>query len=206
MHTLLVIHPNPERRSQLCQHVSKHYRPLEADTLEQAVEQLKQHPVELILCASPQSEQALLDFLKLLHQRNSSICTVLLANPLTSTQYREIINLQLVHSILPLDATPDLINQHLEQALAQRTKTRSSAPDPAQAAPLHLPHWSHRLKQTAEASMRSSGTILSTLISITLITALVAMGVGILILLILYFTKTLLGIDLLENLHLFSRH
>jgi DNA-binding NtrC family response regulator len=183
------------------------YEVFEASSAEEGVEVLRKHPVKVIVCDHYLPGENGLDFLMRLKKRNPKVKAILVSAALETADFIKAINEGLLFRYIPKPMSARNVRAAVEEAfrlveMEHLMEQKSLEEAQFNQRLKHMPYWIRRLESMTSSILRSSGTILGTMLTIVLIVAMVALGVGILVILILYFNKTITGVDAMEGFHL----
>ncbi|QHI68228.1 response regulator [Tichowtungia aerotolerans] len=187
------------------------YTLYQAGSAEEAVEVLRGRNVKAILCDHVLPGQTGLDFLIALRQRNARIKSVLFSAALETEQFIKAINHGQVFRFIKKPASPtdilsavrEAIRQYDIEDLQQQIQIDQKDID-KQLYSTAAPYWLYRLRVIAQQSFRYGAPLFGNVLALLLALGVIALSVGICIMLILYFVKSYLGIDILHNSHLFN--
>jgi DNA-binding NtrC family response regulator len=189
--------------------LQKEYVLYQAESAEEAVEVLRGRHVKAILCDHVLPGQSGLDFLITLKQRNSQIKSVLFSAALETEQFIKAINHGQIFRFIKKPASPADIQQavreavrqyDIEQIQQQLLENQKNIDKQIYSAP----YWLYRLRVIAQQSFRYGAPLFGNILALMLALGVIALSVGICIMLIIYFVKSYLGIDLLHQSHFLS--
>lgn len=187
------------------------YTLYQAGSAEEAVEVLRGRHVKAILCDHVLPGQNGLDFLITLRQRNARIKSVLFSAALETDQFIKAINHGQVFRFIKKPASPtdilsavrEAIRQYDIEDLQQQIQIDQKDID-KQLYGSVAPYWLYRLRVIAQQSFRYGAPLFGNVMALLLALGVIGLSVGICIMLIIYFVKSYLGIDILHNTHLFQ--
>ena len=190
--------------------LQKDYTLYQASSAEEAIEMLRGRHVKAILCDHVLPGQTGLDFLITLRQRNKQIKSVLFSAALETEQFIKAINHGEVFRFIKKPASPDdiagvvhdAIRQYDIEDLQQQLLIDQKDID-KQIYSTAAPYWLYRLRVIAQQSFRYGAPLFGNVLALLLALGVIALSVGICIMLILYFVKSYLGIDIFSQSHLF---
>jgi DNA-binding NtrC family response regulator len=185
----------------------KEYTLYQAGSAEEAVEVLRGRHVKAILCDHILPGQSGLDFLVALKQRNPQIKSVLFSAALETGQFIKAINEGQVFRFVKKPASPADIQQAVREAVRQydiETLQQQLLRDQKDIDKqiYSAPYWLYRLRVIAQQSFRYGAPLFGNILALMLALGVLALSVGICIMLIIYFVKSYLGIDIFQG-HLF---
>lgn len=185
----------------------KEYTLYQAGSAEEAVEVLRERHVKAILCDHILPGQSGLDFLVALKQRNPQIKSVLFSAALETGQFIKAINEGQVFRFVKKPASPADIQQAVREAVRQydiETLQQQLLRDQKDIDKqiYSAPYWLYRLRVIAQQSFRYGAPLFGNILALMLALGVLALSVGICIMLIIYFVKSYLGIDIFQG-HLF---
>ncbi len=190
--------------------LQKEYILYQAGSAEEAVEVLRGRQVKAILCDHVLPGQSGLDFLIALKQRNAQIKSVLFSAALETEQFIKAINHGQVFRFVKKPASPTDIQQAVREAvrqydieLLQQQLLRDQKDIDKQM--YSAPYWLYRLRVIAQQSFRYGAPLFGNLLALILALGVIALSVGVCIMLIIYFVKSYLGIDIFSQSHLIGR-
>ena len=185
------------------------YTLYQAGSAEEAVEVLRGRHVKAILCDHVLPGQNGLDFLITLRQRNARIKSVLFSAALETDQFIKAINHGEVFRFIKKPASPadilsavsEAIRQYDIEDLQQQILVDQKDID-KQVYSTMAPYWLYRLRVIAQQSFRYGAPLFGNVLALMLALGVIGLSVGVCIMLIIYFVKSYLGIDLTPG-HLF---
>ena len=185
----------------------KEYTLYQAGSAEEAVEVLRGRHVKTILCDHILPGQSGLDFLVTLKQRNPQIKSVLFSAALETELFIKAINEGQVFRFIKKPASPADIQQAVREAVRQydiETLQQQLLRDQKDIDKqiYSAPYWLYRLRVIAQQSFRYGAPLFGNILALMLALGVLALSVGICIMLIIYFVKSYLGIDIFQG-HLF---
>jgi DNA-binding NtrC family response regulator len=190
--------------------LQKEYTLYQAGSAEEAVEVLRGRHVKAILCDHILPGQSGLDFLVTLKQRNSQIKSVLFSAALETDLFIKAINHGQIFRFVKKPASPADIQQAVREAvrqydieILQQQLLRDQKDIDKQV--YSAPYWLYRLRVIAQQSFRYGAPLFGNLLALILALGVIALSVGICIMLIIYFVKSYLGIDIFSQSHLINR-
>ncbi|MGE4489079.1 MAG: response regulator [Kiritimatiellales bacterium] len=189
--------------------LQKEYVLYQAESAEEAVEVLRGRHVKAILCDHVLPGQSGLDFLITLKQRNSQIKSVLFSAALETEQFIKAINHGQIFRFIKKPASPADIQQAVREAVRQYDieQIQQQLLDNQKNIDKQIysaPYWLYRLRVIAQQSFRYGAPLFGNILALMLALGVIALSVGICIMLIIYFVKSYLGIDLLHQSHFLS--
>ena len=179
------------------------YTCLTAVSVEQAKQVLQKEPVKVMLLAEQLPGGKGLDFVRASHRLKPQIKTVLLAEQADMKPIITAFNEGCIFRCLLLPADPETLARAVKDALRRYEMDRIQQELSAHAEKIDLyvhsmPYWLHRLKlivsEGARPLVMGTGLILGA--------GLLILVLGVSILLLLYYLKSMLGIDFFEHRHL----
>ena len=187
--------------------LQKEYTLYQAESSEEAVEVLRGRHVKAILCDHILPGQSGLDFLTALKQRNPQIKSVLFSAALETNLFIKAINEGQIFRFVKKPASPADIQQAVREAVRQydiETLQQQLVRDQKDIDKqiYSAPYWLYRLRVIAQQSFRYGAPLFGNLLALMLGLGVLALSVGICIILIIYFVKSYLGIDIFQG-HLF---
>jgi DNA-binding NtrC family response regulator len=184
--------------------LQKEYTLYQAESAEEAVEVLRGRHVKAILCDHILPGQSGLDFLIALKQRNAQIKSVLFSAALETEQFIKAINEGQVFRFVKKPASPADIQQAVREAIRQydiemlqQQLLRDQKDIDKQV--YSAPYWLYRLRVIAQQSFRYGAPLFGNILALMLALGVLALSVGICIMLIIYFVKSYLGIDIFQG-------
>ncbi|MDK2857120.1 MAG: hypothetical protein PWQ29_844 [Verrucomicrobiota bacterium] len=190
--------------------LQKEYTLYQAGSSEEAIEVLRGRHVKAILCDHVLPGQSGLDFLITLKQRNPQIKSVLFSAALEVEQFIKAINEGQIFRFIKKPASPTDIQQAVRAAVRQydiealqQQLLRDQKDIDKQV--YSAPYWLYRLRVVARQSFRYGAPLFGNILALMLALGVIALSVGICIILIIYFVKSYLGIDIFPQSHLLSR-
>lgn len=190
--------------------LQKEYTLYQAGSAEEAVEVLRGRHVKAILCDHILPGQSGLDFLITLKQRNAQIKSVLFSAALETEQFIKAINEGRVFRFVKKPASPADIQQAVREAVRQydieslQQQLLLNQKDIDKQI-YSAPYWLYRLRVIAQQSFRYGAPLFGNLLALMLALGVIALSVGICIMLIIYFVKSYLGIDIFSQSHFLGR-
>jgi DNA-binding NtrC family response regulator len=185
------------------------YTLYQAGSAEEAVEVLRGRHVKAILCDHVLPEQSGLDFLIALRQRNAHIKSVLFSAALETDLFIKAINHGQIFRFIKKPASPADILSAVREAIRQydiediQRQLQIDRKDiDKQLYGTVAPYWLYRLRVIAQQSFRYGAPLFGNVLALMLALGVIALSVGICIMLIIYFVKSYLGIDILHGSHL----
>jgi len=185
----------------LCRVLQKEYVIYQAGSSEEAVEVLRGRQVKAILCDHILPGQSGLDFLITLKQRNAQIKSVLFSAALETDLFIKAINHGQIFRFIKKPASPTDIQQAVREAVRQydietlqQQLLRDQKDIDKQV--YSAPYWLYRLRVIAQQSFRYGAPLFGNILALMLALGVLALSVGICIMLIIYFVKSYLGIDI----------
>ncbi len=194
----------------LCKVLQKEYTVYQAGSAEEAVEVLRGRQVKAILCDHVLPGRSGLDFLIDLKQRNTQIKSVLFSAALETEQFIKAINQGQIFRFIKKPASPadilqavnDAVRQYDIEALQQQLLRDQKNIDKQV---YSAPYWLYRLRVIARQSFRYGAPLFGNILALMLALGVLALSVGICIMLIIYFVKSYLGIDIFGDSHFMAR-
>ena len=190
--------------------LQKEYTLYQAESSEEAVEVLRGRHVKAILCDHILPGQSGLDFLISLQQRNPMIKSVLFSAALETDLFIKAINEGRIFRFVKKPAAPADIQQAVREAvrqydieMLQQQLARDQKDIDKQI--YSAPYWLYRLRVVASQSFRYGAPLFGNIMALLLALGVLALSVWICIMLIIYFVKSYLGIDIFGQSHLFTR-
>lgn len=193
----------------LCRVLQKEYIIYQAGSAEEAVEVLRGRHVKAILCDHILPGQSGLDFLVTLKQRNTQIKSVLFSAALETDHFIKAINEGQIFRFVKKPASPADIQQAVREAVRQydietiQQQLMEHQKDIDKQV-YSAPYWLYRLRVIAQQSFRYGAPLFGNILALMLGLGVVALSVGICIMLIIYFVKSYLGIDIFSQSHFMS--
>lgn len=190
--------------------LQKEYILYQAESAEEAVEVLRGRQVKAILCDHVLPGQSGLDFLIALKQRNAQIKSVLFSAALETEQFIKAINQGQIFRFIKKPASPADIQQAVREAVRQydiemlQTQLLRDQKDIDKQV-YSAPYWLYRLRVVASQSFRYGAPLFGNVLAMMLALGVLALSVGICIMLIIYFVKSYLGIDIFSQSHFLHR-
>lgn len=190
--------------------LQKEYVIYQAGSSEEAVEVLRGRHVKAILCDHILPGQSGLDFLITLKQRNAQVKSVLFSAALETEQFIKAINEGQIFRFVKKPASPADIQQAVREAVRQydiemlQQQLVENQKDIDKQV-YSAPYWLYRLRVIAQQSFRYGAPLFGNLLALMLGLGVVALSVGICIMLIIYFVKSYLGIDIFSQSHFMGR-
>jgi DNA-binding NtrC family response regulator len=189
--------------------LQKEYILFQAGSAEEAVEVLRGRSIKAVLCDHVLPGQTGLDFLITLQQRNPKIKSVLFSAALETDLFIKAINEGRIFRFIKKPASPadiqqavrDAVRQHDIEAIQQQLILDQSDIDKQV---YSAPYWLYRLRVVAKQSFRYGAPLFGNILALMLALGVIALSVGVCILLIVYFVKSYLGIDIFGDRHLFG--
>jgi DNA-binding NtrC family response regulator len=186
--------------------LQKEYVIYQAGSAEEAVEVLRGRNIKAILCDHVLPGQSGLDFLVTLKQRNAQIKSVLFSAALETDLFIKSINEGQIFRFIKKPASPADIQQAVREAvrqydiesLQQQLLLNQKEID-KQA--YSAPYWLYRLRVISQQSFRYGAPLFGNILALMLALGVLALSVGICIMLIIYFVKSYLGIDIFSQSH-----
>jgi len=184
--------------------LQKEYALYQAGSAEEAIEVLRGRHVKAILCDHVLPGQSGLDFLITLKQRNSQIKSVLFSAALETEQFIKAINEGQVFRFVKKPASPADIQQAVREAVRQydieslQQQLLINQKDIDKQV-YSAPYWLYRLRVIAQQSFRYGAPLFGNILALMLALGVIALSVGICIMLIIYFVKSYLGIDIFQG-------
>ena len=184
--------------------LQKEYTLYQAGSAEEAIEVLRGRHVKAILCDHVLPGQSGLDFLITLKQRNSQIKSVLFSAALETEQFIKAINEGQVFRFVKKPASPADIQQAVREAVRQydieslQQQLLVNQKDIDKQV-YSAPYWLYRLRVIAQQSFRYGAPLFGNILALMLALGVIALSVGICIMLIIYFVKSYLGIDIFQG-------
>jgi DNA-binding NtrC family response regulator len=194
----------------LCRVLQKDYVIYQAESAEDAVEVLRGRHIKAILCDHILPGQSGLDFLITLQQRNPLIKSVLFSAALETDLFIKAINEGRIFRFIKKPASPADIQQAVREAVRQydietiqQQLLRDQKDIDKQV--YSAPYWLYRLKVISQQSFRYGAPLFGNILALMLALGVLALSVGICIMLIIYFVKSYLGIDIFHQGHFLTR-
>jgi DNA-binding NtrC family response regulator len=194
----------------LCRVLQKEYVIYQAGSSEEAVEVLRGRHVKAILCDHILPGQSGLDFLITLKQRNAQIKSVLFSAALETDLFIKAINHGQIFRFIKKPASPTDIQHAVREAVRQydietlqQQLLRDQKDIDKQV--YSAPYWLYRLRVIAQQSFRYGAPLFGNILALMLALGVLALSVGICIMLIIYFVKSYLGIDIFSQSHFIGR-
>lgn len=188
----------------------KEYTLYQASSAEEAIEVLRGRKIKAILCDHVLPGQNGLDFLITLRQRNTRIKCVLFSAALETEQFIKAINEGQIFRFIKKPASPADIQAAVREAVRQydieklQTQVLSDQKSIDKKVYQTLaPYWLYRLRIIAQQSFRYGAPLFGNILALLLALGVIGLSIGICIILIIYFVKSYLGIDLTPG-HLFQ--
>lgn len=184
------------------------YTLYQAGSAEEGVEVLRGRHVKAILCDHVLPGQSGLDFLIALRQRNARIKSVLFSATLETEQFIKAINHGEIFRFVKKPASPadilsavrEAIRQYEIEDLQQQIQIDQKGID-KQLYGTVAPYWLYRLRVIAQQSFRHGAPLFGNVLTLLLALGVIALSVGVCIMLIIYFVKSYLGIDIFSGSH-----
>ena len=190
--------------------LQKDYTLYQAGSAEEAIEVLRGRHVKAILCDHVLPGQTGLDFLITLRQRNTQIKSVLFSAALDTDLFIKAINHGEIFRFIKKPASPTDILGTVREAIRQydiemlqQDLLNNQADIDKQIYRTAAPYWLYRLRVIAQQSFRYGAPLFGNVLALLLALGVIALSVGICIMLIIYFVKSYLGIDIFSQQHLF---
>ena len=188
--------------------LQKEYVIYQAGSSEEAVEVLRGRNIKAILCDHVLPGQSGLDFLVTLKQRNAQIKSVLFSAALETDLFIKAINHGQILRFIKKPASPadiqqavrEAVRQYDIEALQQQLVLNQKDIDKQV---YSAPYWLYRLRVISQQSFRYGAPLFGNILALMLSLGVLALSVGVCIMLIIYFVKSYLGIDLFSQSHLF---
>ncbi len=186
--------------------LQKEYTIYQAESAEDAVEVLRGRQVKAILCDHILPGQTGLDFLVTLKQRNSQIKSVLFSAALDTDLFIKAINHGQIFRFIKNPASPADIQQAVREAVRQydieaiQQQLVLNQKDIDKQV-YSAPYWLYRLKVISRQSFRYGAPLFGNILALMLALGVIALSIGICIMLIIYFVKSYLGIDIFHQSH-----
>jgi DNA-binding NtrC family response regulator len=190
--------------------LQKEYTLYQAGSAEEAVEVLRGRHVKAILCDHVLPGQSGLDFLVTLKQRNTQIKSVLFSAALDTDLFIKAINHGQIFRFVKKPASPADIQQAVREAVRQydieslQQQLMENQKDIDKQV-YNSPYWLYRLRVIAQQSFRYGAPLFGNILALMLALGVIALSVGICIMLIIYFVKSYLGIDIFHQSHFLTR-
>lgn len=191
--------------------LQKEYTLYQAGSAEEAIEVLRGRQVKAILCDHVLPGQSGLDFLISLRQRNAQIKSVLFSAALETEQFIKAINHGVIFRFIKKPASPADILGAVREATRQydieeiqKQILMDQKDIDKQVYHTAAPYWLYRLRVIAQQSFRYGAPLFGNVLALLLALGVIALSVGICIMLIIYFVKSYLGIDIFSQSHLFQ--
>jgi DNA-binding NtrC family response regulator len=192
--------------------LQKDYTLYQAGSAEEAIEVLRGRHVKAILCGHVLPGQNGLDFLIALRQHNTQVKSVLFSAALETEQFIKAINHGEIFRFIKKPASPadiagvvrEAVRQYDIEALQQQLIVDQANID-KQIYSTAAPYWLYRLRVIAQQSFRYGAPLFGNVLALLLALGVIALSVGICIMLIVYFVKSYLGIDIFSQSHLIGR-
>ena len=194
----------------LCRVLQKEYIIYQAASAEEAVEVLRGRNIKAILCDHVLPGQSGLDFLVTLKQRNAQIKSVLFSAALETDLFIKAINHGQIFRFIKKPASPTDILQAVREAVRQydieslQQQLAINQKDIDRQV-YSAPYWLYRLKVISQQSFRYGAPLFGNILALMLALGVLALSIGVCIMLIIYFVKSYLGIDIFHNSHLITR-
>lgn len=190
--------------------LQKEYTLYQAGSAEEAVEVLRGRHVKAVLSDHVLPGTSGLDFLIALKQRNPQVKSVLFSAALETEQFIKAINHGQIFRFIKKPASPADIQQAVHEAvrqydieMLQQQLMRDQKEIDKQL--YRSPYWLYRLRVISQQSFRYGAPIFGNILALMLALGVLALSVGICIILIIYFVKSYLGIDIFGQSHFISR-
>lgn len=186
--------------------LQKDYTLYQAASAEEAIEVLRGRQIKAIVCDHVLPGQNGLDFLVALRQRNPRIKSVLFSAALDVDQFIKAINQGEIFRFVKKPASPADILQAVQSAVRQHDieQLQQNLLDHQQEIDRQIykaPYWLYRLRIIARQSFRYGAPLFGNIFALMMALGVIAISLGIAILLIIYFVKSYLGIDLIPDAH-----
>jgi len=201
--TVLLMATNPTFLSDYHSSLSAHYTCLTATSFAEAIQLLQKVPVKALLLADQLPDENSIEFIRTAHRVKPDIQKVLLAEQVETKILITALNEGCLFRCLLVPIAPAALVRSVKDTLRryEMERVQRELADHAAEIDLYLhsiPYWLHRFKTTVSLGTRSilmgTGLILGSGLLIFLL--------GVSILLLLYFLKSILGIDFFEDRHL----
>ena len=201
--TVLLMTENPMLLSEYRALLSAYYTCLTADSAEQATQILQKTPVKAMLLAEQLPDENSIEFIRAAHRLKPEIRKVLLAEQADMKVIITAFNEGCLFRCLLAPVDPGTLIRAVKDALRryEMERVQRELADHAAEIDLYLnsmPYWLHRfsivVSQGARSIVMGTGLIFGASLLILLL--------GVAILLLLYFLKSILGIDFFEERHL----
>lgn len=189
--------------------LQKEYTLYQAGSSEEAIDVLRGRHVKAILCDHVLPGQSGLDFLIMLKQRNAQIKSVLFSAALETDLFIKAINHGQIFRFIKKPASPADIQQAVREAIRQydieslQQQLVLNQKDIDKQV-YSAPYWLYRLRVISQQSFRYGAPLFGNILALMLGLGVLALSVGICIMLILYFVKSYLGIDIFSQSHFLS--
>lgn len=192
--------------------LQKDYTLYQAGSAEEAVEVLRGRSIKAILCDHVLPGQNGLDFLITLRQRNQRIKCVLFSAALETDHFIKAINEGQIFRFIKKPASPTDIQSAVREAIRQydiedlqKQILLDQKEIDKQVYSTVAPYWLYRLRVIAQQSFRYGAPLFGNILALLLALGVIGLSVGVCIMLIIYFVKSYLGIDLMPSGHLIPR-
>ncbi len=190
--------------------LQKDYTLYQAGSAEDAIEMLRGRQVKAVLCDHVLPGQNGLDFLISLRQHNARIKSVLFSAAMETDHFIKAINHGEIFRFIKKPASPadilgavkEAIRQYDIEDLQQQILIDRADID-KQIYHTAAPYWLYRLRVISQQSFRYGAPLFGNVLALLLALGVIALSVGICIMLIIYFVKSYLGIDIFGSSHLF---
>lgn len=201
--TVLLMATHPTFLSDYHPLLSDHFTCLTATSFAEAIQLLQKVPVKALLLAEKLPDETSIEFIRTAHRIKPDIQKVLLAEQADTKVLITALNEGCLFRCLLVPIAPVALVRAMKDTLRryEMERVQRELADHAAEIDLYLhsiPYWLHRFKTTVSLSTRSiimgTGLILGSGLLIFLL--------GVSILLLLYFLKSILGIDFFPDRHL----
>ena len=201
--TVLLMTVNPTLLSEYHALLSAHYTCLTADSTEQATQILQKNPIKAMLLAEQLPDESSIEFIRTAHRLKPEIQKVLLAEQADMKLLITAFNEGCLYRCLLLPADPGTLVRAVKDALRryEMERVQRELADHAAEIDLYLnsmPYWLHRFRTIVSHGAHSMVVGIGLIFGASLLILLL----GVCILLLLYFLKSMLGIDFFEDRHL----
>jgi DNA-binding NtrC family response regulator len=201
--TVLLMAATPTLLSDYHALLSAHYTCLTADSTAEAIQILQKTPVQAMLLAEQLPDENSIEFIRTAHRIKPEIQKVLLAEQADMKVLITAFNEGCLFRCLLVPVDPGALVRAVKDALRryEMERVQRELADHAAEIDLYLnsmPYWLHRFRTIVSHGAHSMVVGIGLIFGASLLILLL----GVCILLLLYFLKSMLGIDFFEDRHL----
>jgi len=196
--TVLLMTEDPALLRDYRELLSAHYTCLTPASTAQAIQLLQNAPVSVMLLAAPLFDENMIECIRAAHRLKPDIQKVLVVEQADMKHLVATFNEGCIYRCLLLPVAPGTLVKAVKDEM---DRVQRELADHATEIDLYLnsmPYWLHRLRMIVSHGGRSMVMGTGLILAIGLLILLL----GISILLLLYFLKSMLGIDFFEDRHL----